>query len=137
MANFIYGKAKEALFNGGFDISSNTFGILLIDTASYTAEQNIHEFVSDIPEFAIKKNYYPVQNITNNLGTIDANDVYIDDYSGQSFDAIVFYQLAQNVNNSRLLFYIDNSPGLPFPGASSVSPVTIIWNNDQNKIISL
>jgi hypothetical protein len=137
MANFIYGKAKEALFNGGFDISSNTFGILLIDTASYTAEQNIHEFVSDIPESAIKKNYYPVQNITNNLGTIDANDVYIDDYSGQSFDAIVFYQLAQNVNNSRLLFYIDNSPGLPFPGASSVSPVTIIWNNDQNKIISL
>jgi len=137
MANFIYGKAKEALFNGGFDISSNTFGILLIDTASYTAEQNIHEFVSDIPESAIKKNYYPVQNLSNNLGTIDADDVTISNYTGEAFSAIVFYQVSEQLEQSRLLFYIDSSPGLPFVGASSTAPVTIIWNNDSNKIISL
>jgi len=137
VANFIYGKAKEALFNGEFDISSNSFGIFLLNTSNYTPQQNVHQFVSDIPESAIKKNYHPVQNLTNTLGTIDADDVTISDYSGQAFNAIVFYQVGATASQSRLLFYIDNSPGIPFAGTSTNAPVTIIWNNDQNKIISL
>jgi hypothetical protein len=137
MSNFIYGKTKEALFNGLIDISSNNIKLLLIDVSQYTANQNSDQFVSNIPPSAIKARSSALQNVSNTLGIIDADDVIIGSYSGAPFSAIVLYVEGFNDSNSRLIFYIDNSPGLPFTGSQSAAPVTITWNNGPEKIISI
>ena len=137
MSNFFYPKAKEALFKGQINIISNQIKILLIDTSLYTPSVNTDTFVSDIPEASIKDRSDPVQNVNINLGIIDADDVIISDYPGHPFSGLVGYQVGSSDSNSRLLFHIDTAMGLPFTGASSTSPVTIVWNNEINKIISL
>lgn len=137
MANFFYPKAKESLFKGQIDIISNQIKILLIDTSLYAPSVNTDTFVSDIPPLAIKDRSDPVQNVNINLGIVDADDVIIADYPGHPFSGLIGYQVGSSDSSSRLLFHIDTAVGLPFTGASSTSPVTIVWNNEINKIISL
>lgn len=53
------------------------------------------------------------------------------------FNAIVLYKVTANDSTSRLLFYIDTSEGLPFPGSSEVVAVVLNWSNEVSKILSL
>ena len=99
--------------------------------------QNSDQFVSDIPSAAIKKRSTAIQNLTCTLGVVDADDLVIGDYDGSAFNTVVIYQDSSNDNSAILLFYIDTANGLPFPGSSSSSPVTIIWDNGSNKIIAI
>ena len=136
MSNFIYGKAKESLFKGEINLISNQVKILLVDN-TYTPYQNTHQYVSDVLSTSIKDRSDPLQNVTVNLGILDANDISISDYPGGAFNAVIGYQVGTTDANSRLIFYVDTATGLPFTGASSTSPVTIIWENNANKIIAL
>ena len=137
MSNFIYGKAKESFLKGEISVTSNPLRLLLIDSNQYIPSQNSDQFVSDIPSGAIRDRSGTLQNITTTLGVLDADDVTLSDYSGQSFSAVIGYQQGSSDNNSRLIFYVDTATGLPFTGSSTTSPVTIFWDNGINKIISL
>lgn len=137
MANFIYGKAKESLLKGEINLLSNQIKILIINTSLYTPSQNSDQFVSDIPSSAIIKRSNALQNVSVTLGVLDADDLIIGDYDGSAFSAVIGYQVAATDASSRLIFYVDTAIGLPFTGASSSSPVTIVWENGANKIISL
>lgn len=137
MANFIYGKAKEFLLRGQINVISNQVKVLLINNSLYTPSQNTDQYVSDINPSSIRWRSNPLQNISVTLGVLDADDLIISDYTGESFNSIVGYQVGTSDANSRLIFYIDTATGLPFSGASSSSTVTIVWENGANKIISL
>lgn len=137
MANFIYGKAKESLLRGEINLAVNQIKVLLIDNSLYTPSQNVHQYVSDIPAGSIRKRSNALQNVTLTLGVIDADDLIIGDYDGSAFSSIIGYQLGASDASSRLIFYVDTATGLPFTGASSTSPVTIVWENGTHKIISL
>jgi len=137
MANFIYKKTKEALLNGDIAVDTNDLKILFVDTTNYTANQNTDEFVSDINSSAIKQRSTALTNKTTTNGTLDADDVYTSEYVGNSFSAIVLYQVGSSDSNSRLICYIDTSDGLPFEGSNSPLAVTINWSNDSNKILSI
>ncbi len=137
MSNFIYGKAKEALFKGSINIVNSNCKIALIDTNHYVPMQNIHEFMSSIPSESIMIRSNALQNVSCTLGVVDADDVIIGFYDGNPFDAIIFYIDTGSDSTSRLLFYIDESPGLPFNGVDSSIPVTILWDNGINKILSI
>jgi len=137
MANFIYKKAKQALLNGDIAIDTNDLKILFVDTATYTANENTDEFVSDISSSAIKDRSIALTNKTTTNGTLDADDVHTSAYVGNSFNAIILYQVGSSDENSRLISYIDTSDGLPFEGSNSPLGVTINWSNDSNKILSI
>ena len=137
MANFIYKKAKQALLNGDIAVDTNDLKILFIDTTTYTANQNTDQFVSDIASSAIKARSAALTNKTTTNGVLDADDVQVASYPGSAFDAIVLYQLGSSDLDSRLIFYIDTSDGLPFDGSNSALGVTINWSNDSNKILSI
>lgn len=137
MANFIYKKAKQALLNGDIAVDTNDLKILFIDTTTYTANQNTDQFVSDIASSAIKARSAALTNKTTTNGVLDADDVQITSYAGSAFDAIVLYQLGSSDSDSRLIFYIDTSDGLPFGGSNNALGVTINWSNDSNKILSI
>lgn len=85
MANLVYGKAKEALFYGEINFASKNVRLLIIDTSLYTVSQNSDQFVSDIPAAAIKQRSGNLLNLSCSLGTVDADDVIISDYSGEAF----------------------------------------------------
>lgn len=137
MSNFIYRKAKESLFKGEINLILNQIKVLLIDNSLYTPSENVDQYVSDIPVSSIKKRSNQLQNVSVTLGVVDADDLIINDYDGSAFSSLVGYQVGINDSNSRLIFYIDTAIGLPFTGASSTGPVTIVWENGASKIISL
>lgn len=136
MSNFIYGKAKESLLKGEINLISNQIKILLVDN-TYVPSENVHQYVSDVSAGSIKDRSDALQNVSVTLGIVDANDVAIADYPGDAFSAVIGYQVGSSDANSRLIFYVDTATGLPFTGASSTSPVTIMWENGANKIIAL
>lgn len=136
MANFVYKKAKQAILNGQFNFSADSFRVSIINN-SYTPNENSHEFLSDIPSASVVYTSDNIAGITNTLGVIDAGDFNFTISANTAFNAIVFYKVGSNDATSRLLFYIDNSTGLPFSGSSEVVTVIFNWNNDINKILSI
>ena len=136
MANFIYTKAKNALLKGDLDLE-NSIKVLLVNTSIYTANQSSDEFVSDIPSNAVVYTSSPLSNKSINAGTFDADDLLLDNYDGTAFQALVLYQLGSNNASSRLISYIDDSEGLPFPGTDDPLLLTLQWDNTNTKIISL
>jgi hypothetical protein len=136
MSNFIYSKTKEAILNGEINFSSDNFKVLILNT-NYTANQNSDQFLSHIPPSSIVYSSNNLQNITNTLGVIDGDDIFFNISSNVTFSSIVMYKVKTLDSNSRLIFYIDSSPGLPYPGSIDGSGVTIAWSNTFNKILSL
>jgi hypothetical protein len=136
MANFVYKKAKQAILNGQFNFSADSFRVSFIKS-SYIPNENSHEFLSDIPSISIAYTTANLTGITNILGTIDAGDFGFTIPANTAFNAIVFYKVGSNDASSRLLFYIDDSAGLPFSGSSEEVTVIFNWNNDINKILSI
>ena len=136
MANLIYGKAKEALFNCQINVSSQSLGILLVDS-TYTLSQNTHQFVSDISSSAIKGRSTSLQNVQSTLGVLDADDITIVNYPGDAFKAVILYVDTGSDATSRLIAYIDTATGIPFAGINTELNITIVWSNDSTKIISL
>jgi len=136
MANLVYGKAKTGLLNGLINTSASQYALLLVDKSLYSINQLNDEFVSDIPELAIKTRTGNINGITVINGVLDANDLTIV-HDGSYFDAIICYQVGGTDASSRLFFYIDSSTGLPYGGSNSSSSITIIWSNTVSKILSL
>jgi len=136
MSNFIYSKAKESLLKGEINLN-DSIKVLLINTSLYTANQSSDEFVSDIPSNAVVYTSSLLSNKSINAGTFDADDLLLDNYDGTAFQAVVLYQLGSNNASSRLIFYIDDSEGLPFPGTDDPLLLTLQWDNTNTKIISL
>jgi hypothetical protein len=136
MANLVYGKAKESLLKGEINTASAQYKLLLVDKNYYTINSNSDQFVSDIPSAAIKTRSSNLSGITSTNGVLNADDVSIV-HGGGYFDAIVCYQVGSTDANSRLFFYIDSSPGLPYEGSNSSSTITIIWSNTVSRILSL
>ena len=137
MANFIYKKAKESMLNGDIDVNGASLKIILANKSLYTANSSVDQFVSDIPANAIVKISNSITNVTTALGTLDADDLVIPEHDGTEFDAIIMFQQGASDESSRLIFYIDNSAGLPFEGNTGSIQITIIWNDDSNKILTL
>jgi|GEM_PF-1777482 len=137
MSNFIYGKTKESLLKGEINLSVIEIKILIINNSLYTPNQNVDQYVSDIPAGSIKKRSNALENVTVTLGVVDASDLIIGDYDGSAFNAVIGYQSSATDETSRLIFYVDTATGLPFTGSNSSSPITIVWENGPNKIISL
>lgn len=136
MANFIYKKTKEALLNGDIKVLDNELKVLLLNN-NYTPNQNTDAFVSDIIPNSIVSRSNAITNISSTLGILDANDVKIDPFDGVSFKAIALYQSTGLDATSRLVFYIDTAPGLPFNGSNLINTVTISWSDEPGKILFL
>lgn len=137
MSNFVYKKAKEAILNGQINFSSNQFKLLFVNTANYTASESSDEFVSNINNNAVVATSNAISSVTNTLGVIDAQDVTIFLEANTTFDAIILFQSTGNTATSRLLFYIDTGFNLPFVGSPLSSSLTIAWENNPTKILSL
>lgn len=137
MANTAYVKAKQALLEGDLDLTGQTLRVLFIDKSLYTPNFSTDQYVSDIPSLAIVFRTANITGVTAQNGILDATDVLEDSYSGAGFSAIILYQVGSSDTNSRLIFFIDESEGLPFTGTGESLLLTLQWNNESGKILSL
>lgn len=64
MANFVYAKAKQAILNGQFNFSSDTFKVAFVKD-SYIPVPSSDEFVSDIGNAKISFRTANISGITN------------------------------------------------------------------------
>lgn len=136
MANFIYKKAKEGMLNGQIDIDSTNLKVVFIDTSKYSANEDINQFLSDIPSNARVHTSLALGNVSTTLGVLDADDMAMT-YDGLSFQAIVLCQTGSTDENSRLISFIDTSEGLPFAQTSESVSLSIRWDNTSTKIITI
>ena len=136
MANFVYTKAKQSLLRGEINSSSSNYKVALINSDNYSPNISVDQYFSDIPANAIVGISDNIQNVSSVNGVLDGDDVSIA-HDGAAFDSMVVYQVGSSNSNSRLFFYIDSSPGLPFEGSNSSLSVTITWSDTASKILAL
>lgn len=136
MANFIFKKAKESFLKGEINLINNSIKVLLVNN-TYSPNESSHQYVSDIAGSSIeyRSNALQAKVVTN--GVFDADNILIENYSGNSFKALVIYVDTGVDSTSRLIAYIDNSDGLPFSSANTSATVTIVWSDSSNKILSI
>ena len=122
MANTIYPKAKEQMWQGGINASAGTVKAVLVDTADYTYGA-AHEFFSDVPAAARVGTPQTLGSKTFTNGVFDAADITFPTVTGDQSEAIVVYIDTGVEATSRLLLYYDTGvTGLPItPNGSNIS----------------
>lgn len=137
MANTFYTKAKQALLEGKIDILTKNFKVLFVNKSLYTPNFLTNQFVSDIPSSAIVFRSSNLTGLDGSSGILDADDVLESSFPGTGFDAIILYQVGASDASSLLLFFIDESEGLPFTGTGESLLLTLQWNNNSGRILNL
>jgi len=126
MANAIYPKFKEALWNqsANSNASTGTVKVALVDTGVYTYSA-AHEFVSSLS--GTVGTAQTIGNKTFVNGILDGDNVTFTGVTGNTIEALVIYIDTGNASTSRLISYQDtNVTGLP--ATPNGGDITITWN---------
>lgn len=124
MANALYPKIKEALWQAQANLSSGTVKAALVDTGTYTYSA-AHEFYSSVSGVVGTPGTIGTKTFTN--GLFDGADVTFTAVTGASAEAIVIYIDTGTPSTSRLIAYIDTGvTGLPV--TPNGGDITITWN---------
>lgn len=135
MANQVYGKGRQNFAAKLIDWVGDNIKAVLVDTAAYALQIDVHEFLSDIPGGARIATSGNLAGKTNVLGVLDADDPTLAAVAGASVELVVIYQDTGAAGTSRLIAALDTLTGLPF--APSGGDVIVTWANDANKILKL
>lgn len=125
MANFIYDKAKEAVWSGNVNWTGNTIKFVFC-TSGYVANQSTDDFLDDILVGNRVATSTALTGKTNSAGTLDATDHTVTSVSGSQVTQIVLYVDSGVESTSQLLCKIDTGTNLPF--TPNGSDVTVQWN---------
>lgn len=136
MANFVYGKAKQAFAAAQINWTSDDIYAQLIDAAAYTASESADEFLSDIPAGARIGSPVLLSGKTNVLGVCDCADwSHTGLSSAPTIEAVVIYKSTGTESTSRLIVYIDSAAGLPV--SAGATAVDIAVDSGANKLFRL
>jgi len=132
MASLIYNSFKVKIMNGSIDLDTDTIKVALV-TASYTADQDAHDFFDDVTNEISGTGYTAggatlsgvtiTQDNTNNLAYLDATDTSWT-ISSLTARGAVIYKSTGTPSTSPLVAYIDFSSDK----SSASSTFTIQWS---------
>lgn len=129
MASSQYTKGLHKIINRNIDLVGDNLKLVLVDTASYTANLDTHEFLSDIP-VAMRISTSP------NLGTksitidtlvspnqimFDAADGTFTSVTGASTEAVVLYKDTGTDSTSPLIAFYDGASVALTPNGNDVN----------------
>jgi hypothetical protein len=142
MADWLYGKGREAFANGLIAWGSGTGGddirAMLVDSADYsTAEANkdVHDFKDDVASGGIVSTSGAFTGKSYSLGVCDADDVTFSAVSGDSCEYVIIYKHTGADATARLIAKIDSYNGLPI--TPNGGDIRLAWPGDSNKIFKL
>lgn len=136
MANVLYDKARERFLIGAMSWIGDNIKVMIIDSDEYTLDAATDEYLSDIPEAARIASSENMTGKTSTAGVADADDILVDDVTGEDLEALVIYKDTGDLSTSPLIAYMDDATGLPITSAVSAS-IGITWDDGPNKIFKL
>lgn len=135
MANALYGLGREAFLAGDLDWDADDIRIILVDSADYTLDIDVHDFLDDVPAPARVAVSDALASKTVTLGVADAADKTWSTVTGDPSEYIVIYQHTGTEGTSILIACIDSATGLPV--TPNGGDITVQWDSGGNKIFKL
>lgn len=135
MANLLYVKAKEALLSAGINWTTDTIKAVLVDTANYAIDENLHNALDDIPVAARVATSVALTGKGIATGTATAANVSLPTVSGNTVEAIVVYKEGATEADSPLILYIDTADFLPL--TPNGGEVLIEWGAGDGRLFKL
>ena len=135
MANTLYDKARQRFLEAQINWMTDTIKCILVDTAAYTPNTSVHEYLSDISGSARIAGPVTLTSKATTGGAADAADVTFTSVSGASIEAIVIYADSGTESTSPLIAYIDTATGLPI--TPNGGDIIVTWDNGTNKIFKV
>lgn len=117
------------------DLVNHDIRAICIDAADYTPDTVNHGFLNDIPVAARVAVSGPLANKTVTGRVFDADDLTIENVSGDQFEYIALYRHTGTESTSRLIVLFDTATGLAL--TPSGGAVIIRWDNGTTKIFKL
>lgn len=135
MANALYGLGRQLILEGGIAMLTDNLKIVLVDTATYTVDIDVHDFLDDIPAGERVATSANLTTKTTTLGVFDADDVTFSSVTGDPSEAVVLYKDTGSAATSPLIAYIDTATGLPV--TPNGGDITVTWDSGADKIFKL
>jgi hypothetical protein len=135
MANALYDKGRQKFLEGSIHWGSDDIKVILVDTADYTVDLAVDEFLDDIDGDAVIATSANLGTKTTTGGVADAADVTFSAVTGDQSEALVIYKDSGTASTSPLIAYIDTASGLPV--TPNGGDITVQWDNGTNKIFKL
>lgn len=135
MSNALYGLGRQLILEGGIAMLTDNIKVVLVDTATYTVDIDVDDFLDDIP---VGERVATSANLTakdSTLGVFDAADVVFSSVTGDPCEALVIYKDTGTASTSPLIAYIDTAGGLPI--TPNGGDITITWDSGSDKIFKL
>jgi len=134
MTNALYGLGRDAFLNGDIDWVNDTITAVLVDTATYSVDIDVDDFLADIPA-GERVATQAMAGMSSALGVADATDTVFSTVTGDTCEAVVIYKDTGSAATDPLLVYIDTATGLPVtPNGGNI---TVQWDSGANKIFKL
>lgn len=135
MANALYGLGRQLFLEGGIVMLTDNIKVVLVDTATYTVDIDVDDFLADIPAGERVATSGNLTTKTSTLGVFDADDVTFSSVTGDVSEALVIYKDTGAEATSPLIAYIDTATGLPV--TPNGGDITVTWDSGANKIFKL
>lgn len=133
--NLRYTFANQQFLSGQLDWLTDTFKVLLVDTANYTVVNDVDEHLADIPMIARIATSGALTHPSATNGVALADDVTVNAVAGPTIEAIVIFHDTGDPATSELVCYLDTGIGLPWnPQGGNV---VIHWDRGPNGIFKL
>jgi hypothetical protein len=133
MADAIYGLSRKGFMDGDIDMLVDDIKVALVDSAVYTVDIDVDEFLDDIASVVATSGN--LASKTTTLGVFDAADITFSSVTGAVSEALVIYKDTGNPATSPLIAYIDGATGLPV--TPNGEDIDVAWDNGANKIFKL
>lgn len=135
MANDRYTFANHQFLAGQLDWTSDSFKVLLVNTANYTFLKNVHHSLADVPLSARIAMSAALTGTTATDGIARASNITISAVTGPVIGAIIIFKDSGADDTSTLVCYIDTGVGLPWNPQGG--DVAIHWDSGPNGIFKL
>ena len=135
MANTLFDGARKRFLEADIHWLNDTIKVMLVSTASYTANFGTHQFLSDIPPSSRIGSAVTLTGKSTDGGAADANDVTFSSVSGARVDSVVLYKDTGVEGTSPVMVWIDTATGLPI--TPNGGDIICTWDNGVNRIFRL
>lgn len=136
MANALYGKGREAFGAAGINWASDDIRALLVDTALYTVDIDVHDNLDDVAAGSRVGAAVALATKTNTLGVMDCADFSFTGLTAApTIEALIIYKHTGTESTSTLIAYIDTATGLPVSAGATQVDITV--DSGANKLFKL
>ena len=135
MANALFDHAREQFLTGNIDWATDTFKIVLVDTAAYTVNLSTHQNLDDVAGVSRIATSGALASKTTTAGAADCADITFATVTGASIEGFVIYKDTGVEATSTLIGYVDTGTGLPI--TPNGGDIVLVVDNGSSKLFRL